>query len=100
MNITKKQSGTQITLSLDDSLDAITAPQLEAEINAIGTDIHQIDLDFEKLEYISSAGLRVLLNAQKMMEDRQGTLNVHHVCANIMEVFTMTGFDDILTIID
>lgn len=76
-------------------LDTTTAPQLEAELNLDG--ISELNFNFEKLDYISSAGLRVLLAAQKTM-NKQGSMKLKNVNADIMEVFEITGFSDILTI--
>ncbi len=97
MNIDKKQQGTQLTISLSGRLDTTTAPQLEGELKHSINGVTDLTLDFEKLEYISSAGLRVLLAAQKVM-NKQGEMVVRHVNETIMEVFEITGFSDILTI--
>ena len=78
-------------------LDTTTAPQMEAELKASLDGIEELELDFSRLEYISSAGLRVLLSAQKVM-NRQGTMKVTHVNETILEVFEVTGFCDLLTI--
>ena len=82
---------------LNGRLDTVTAPELETELKASLNGITELVLDFEKLEYISSAGLRVLLAAQKSM-NRQGRMKLVHVGAGIMEIFEVTGFSDILTI--
>ena len=97
MTITKTQEGEALILALEGRLDTSTAPQLENELNSSLEGITLLTLDFEKLEYISSAGLRVLLAAQKTM-NRQGQMVIKNVCADIMEVFEITGFSDILTI--
>lgn len=97
MEITKKQEGTALTVSLEGRLDTNTAPQLEAELKTSLNDVTDLTLDFEKLEYISSAGLRVLLSAQKVM-NKQGTMIVTNAIDEIKEVFEITGFCDILTI--
>ena len=97
MNITKTQNGASLTLSLEGRLDTTTAPQLESEIKASITDVTELVLDFAGLEYISSAGLRVLLSTQKIM-NKQGKMTIRNVCSDIMEVFEITGFEDILTI--
>ena len=96
MTITKTESGKDITLAVEGRLDTSTAPQMEAEISALEADTKLV-LDFTKLEYVSSAGLRVLLGAQKKFA-AAGSLTIQHVCEEINEVFEMTGFSDILTI--
>lgn len=97
MNIIKKTEGTTLALALEGRLDTTTAPELEAELKSSLDGVTALDLDFEKLEYLSSAGLRVLLAAQKVM-NKQGTMVIHHVNDTIHEVFEVTGFLDILTI--
>ena len=97
MTIQKNLQGTTLHVALEGRLDTTTAPQLEAELKASLDGITELDLDFEKLEYLSSAGLRVLLAAQKTM-NKQGTMVIHHVNETIHEVFEVTGFIDILTI--
>ena len=97
MNIIRNKDGSKLTLALEGRLDTTTAPQLEAELKASLDGITELNLDFEKLEYLSSAGLRVLLAAQKVM-NRQGSMVIRHVNETIQEVFEVTGFIDILTI--
>ena len=97
MTIQKNLQGTTLHVALEGRLDTTTAPELEAELKASLDGITELDLDFEKLEYLSSAGLRVLLAAQKTM-NKQGTMVIHHVNETIREVFEVTGFIDILTI--
>lgn len=97
MTIQKQQNGSQLTVHIVGRLDTITAPELEAELKASLAGIDQLSLDFAQLDYVSSAGLRVLLSAQKQM-NQQGTMVVRHVNDAIMEVLEMTGFCDILTI--
>ena len=97
MNIVKQSEGTTLRLALEGRLDTTTAPQLEAELKSALAGVTALDLDFEKLEYLSSAGLRVLLAAQKVM-NKQGTMVIRHVNDTIREVFEVTGFLDILTI--
>lgn len=97
MNIEKNLSGASLTLKLTGRLDTVTAPELEAELNNGLTGVTDLTLDFEGLEYISSAGLRVLLKAQKLMST-QGSMKLIHVNESVMEVFDITGFSDILTI--
>lgn len=97
MTINQERAGETLTLRLEGRLDTTTAPQLEAVIREGLDGIVEFILDLEKLEYLSSAGLRVILGAQKRM-NRQGTMTVRHVNETIMEVFEITGFADILTI--
>lgn len=98
MEIVSVLNGAVLEIALSGCLDATTSPKLEEEINAKIADVSQLVLNFEKLEYLSSAGLRVLLNAQKLMDEKKGSLVVRHVCVNISEIFSMTGFDEILKI--
>lgn len=97
MNIQKNLEGTTLTLTLEGRLDTGTSPQLEAELKRSIDGISCLALDLRRVEYISSAGLRVLLSAQKIM-NRQGEMIVRNVGESIMEVFEITGFTDILTI--
>lgn len=97
MNISKSINGKSITLSLEGRLDTSTAPQLDAEIKSFISNINKLVFDFEKLDYLSSAGLRVILSTQKIM-NKQGTMIVKNVNDVIMEVFEVTGFVDILNI--
>ena len=97
MTITKHSEGKNLLIALEGRLDTTTAPELEAELNASLDGIKELTLDLEQLAYLSSAGLRVILSAQKRM-NKQGHMTVRHVCADIMEVFEITGFVDILDI--
>ena len=97
MDIKKIANENAITLELAGRLDTTTAPQLEAELQSCMDTAEALTLDFAKLDYISSAGLRVLLAAQKVM-GKKGGMKLHNVCPEIMEVFEITGFADILTI--
>ena len=97
MTITKTAEGSALSLALEGRLDTTTAPQLEAELQDSIEGVTDLVMDFEKLEYISSAGLRVLLAAQKIM-NKQGEMKLIHVCDDIKEVFDITGFADILTV--
>ena len=98
MEIAKKKNADNLEIALTGRLDTITAPQLEKELAASLTGVKELVMDFAKLEYISSAGLRVLLTAQKQM-NAQGTMKVCNVNAGVMEVFEITGFVDVLTIV-
>ncbi len=97
MNISKSLENSALTLALEGRLDTTTAPQLEAELKASLSDVTELVLDMAALDYLSSAGLRVILAAQKQM-NKQGSMVVRHVNETIMEVFEVTGFTDILTI--
>ena len=97
LNITKKSEGTTLEVALEGRLDTTTAPQLEAELKSDLPGVTNLIMDFEKLEYISSAGLRVLLSAQKIM-NKQGEMKLIHVSDVIYEIFEVTGFSDILNI--
>ncbi len=97
MTIEKALSGTELTITLTGRLDTTTAPQLEAELKASLPGVEALALDFSALDYLSSAGLRVLLGAQKAM-NKQGSMVVRNVNETIMEIFDVTGFCDILTI--
>ncbi len=98
MTIEKKQDGFGLELALSGRLDTITAPELEAELKQISEDVTEIVFDFTGLDYISSAGLRVLLSEQKVMNKR-GKMSVKNVNKVVREVFEVTGFSNILTII-
>ena len=97
MTITKKLEGKNLTIALEGRLDTMTAPELEAEVKALPEDIETLTLDCEGLAYISSAGLRVLLAAHKLMSGKGG-MKVTHINDIVREVFEVTGFSDILNI--
>ena len=97
MTITKKLNGSTLTVFLEGRLDTGTAPHLEAELNSSLSGVSELIIDMEQLSYITSAGLRVLLGAQKVMYE-QGEMVVRNVNDDIMEVFDGTGFSDVLTI--
>ncbi len=97
MEIIKNSADCSLALALIGRLDTTTAPQLEEIIKNELEGVGELSLDFEKLEYISSAGLRVLLAAQKIM-NKQGNMVIRNANADIKEVFDITGFADILTI--
>lgn len=97
MRIEKKNEGTSLTLALSGRLDTITSPELESEIKAGLGGVTELVFDLSGLEYISSAGLRVLLTAQKIM-NKQGRMVVRNVSAAIQDIFEVTGFTEILTI--
>ena len=97
MEINKVCKDGTCRIELSGRLDTITSPQLEEELQQIPEDVKELVLDLKDLEYVSSAGLRVFLNAQKMMNDK-GTMVLCNVNDEIMEVLDMTGFTKILTI--
>ena len=97
LNITKNTNASELTVSLTGRLDTTTAPELEKELKASLDGVTTLVIDMTALEYISSAGLRVLLSAQKTM-NKQGEMKVVHVGETIMEIFEVTGFSDILSI--
>ena len=97
LNINKNTEGKTLTVALEGRLDTTTAPQFETELKNALDDVELLVMDFEKLEYISSAGLRVLLSAQKIM-NKQGEMKLIHVNDVINEIFDVTGFSDILNI--
>ena len=97
MMIEIKKNLEDATIEIVGRLDTTTAPSLEATINQDIVDVKNLILDLKGLEYVSSAGLRVLLGAQKKMQ-KIGTMKVINVCESVMEVFEITGFADILTI--
>ena len=97
MTIEIKKTAEETVIKIVGRLDTITAPELDRTINEDIPDVKNLVLDVKGLEYISSAGLRVLLGAQKKMQ-KIGTMKVKNVCVEVMEVFEMTGFADILVI--
>ncbi len=97
MTINKELKGDALTVCLAGRLDTVTAPELEAALKESMEDASTLTLDLEKLEYMSSAGLRVLLSAQKQMS-KKGGMKVKNVNETVMEIFEVTGFSDILTI--
>ena len=97
MTIEKNLNGTEMTVTIVGRLDTTTAPQLEAELKQSMNGVEKLVLDFAALEYLSSAGLRVLLALQKVM-NKQGEMIIKNVNETINEIFEVTGFIDILTI--
>lgn len=97
MNIKKSVNGSVLSVELEGRLDTTTSPRLEEELRSSIAGITSLVIDFEKLEYISSAGLRVLLAMQKIM-NRQGEMMIKNVSETVMEIFEVTGFVDILNI--
>ena len=97
MTIDKQLNGSELTLTLNGRLDTTTAPELETAIKENIAGVTNLVMDFAGLEYLSSAGLRVILSAQKTM-NKQGEMVIRNVNETINEVFEITGFIDILTI--
>ena len=97
MTIEKKLNGVEATLVVAGRLDTQTAPELEKEVDSVVADAKELTFDMTGLEYVSSAGLRVILKAQKIMNTK-GSMKLTGVNDSIMEVFDITGFLDILTI--
>ena len=97
MNIVKTQEGTTLTIAPEGRLDTVTAPQLEGELRTAVDGVSELIFDLGALDYVSSAGLRVLLSAQKVM-NKQGSMTVRNANPEIMEIFEVTGFSDILNI--
>ena len=97
MTINKTLENGKLNVALEGRLDTTTAPELENALKDVIADVKELEFDLSSLEYISSAGLRVLLSAQKVMNS-QGSMKITNVVPEIMEVFEITGFTDILTI--
>ena len=97
LNITKEQNDSTLMIALEGRLDTTTSPDLEKMLKESLDDVTELTLDFENLEYISSAGLRVLLSAQKIM-NKQGEMKLIHVREEVKEIFEVTGFLDFLNV--
>lgn len=97
MTIEKQMNGNELIITLNGRLDTTTAPQLEKELKDSLEGVSDLCMDFAGLDYLSSAGLRVILQAQKVM-NMQGNMVIKNVNETIMEIFDVTGFTDILTI--
>ena len=97
MTINKEFQDNVLTIALEGRLDTLTAPDLDSELKASMEDADSLVLDMKALDYISSAGLRVLLSAQKVMS-RKGGMKLINVNETVMEVFEVTGFSELLTI--
>ncbi len=99
MEITKKPENDKLCIAVEGRLDTVTSPQLEDEIRSSLDGVNELILDFENLDYISSAGLRVVLVAQKLMDAKaNGSLKVVNLGEVVKDVFDVTGFSDIITI--
>lgn len=99
MTITNSLDGEVLVIDIDGRLDTTTAPELEKEFRETLDGIKELTLDIAKLEYISSAGLRVILSAQKKMSKQGSKMIIKNASEVVMEVFEVTGFADILTIV-
>ena len=99
LNITKKQEGEALTVGLEGRLDTNTAPDFQSEMLPLLGGLSRLTLDFEKVDYVSSAGLRVLLILEQELEEQGKTMELCHVNEIIRDVFDVTGFLDILTIV-
>ncbi len=97
MTIDKKKEGNRLVLAVSGRLDTMTAPELENVIKDNMDGVEELILDFKDLEYISSAGLRVVLGARKAMGNK-GSFAVRNLCSDVREIFDITGFSDIITI--
>ena len=97
MTINKKKNGSQMTISLEGKLDTRSAPELEAVIKSETEDVDDLRLEMDGVKYVSSAGLRVLLSAEKLMR-KKGKILITGCNDNIMEIFDMTGFTELLTL--
>lgn len=97
MTIGKTLNGNELTIALEGRLDTVTSPELEAELKKDMDSVESLTIDLDKLEYVSSAGLRVLLSAHKVMT-RKGGMKIIHTNDLVREVFDITGFSDILNI--
>ena len=97
MNIEQKRDGNALTIALEGYLDTTTAPELRSVLETALEGVMELTFDFEKLEYISSSGLRLLLFAQKAMNE-QGTMKVLHANSIVLKIFQATGFADVLTL--
>lgn len=98
MKINKKVNGDKVVIALDGRLDTATSPELEVALSSITPVAKELELDFSKLEYVSSAGLRVLLTAQKNMNAHSGKMSVTHANDVVRDVFEVTGFSAFINI--
>ena len=98
MNINVNKNGSELTIALDGRLDTLTSPELEEKLDEVVDGVDKLIFDFAKLEYISSAGLRVLAGAMDAMDEQGGSMVVKNVCSDVLDVFEVTGFIEDLTI--
>lgn len=99
MEIQKTRTDDRLQLSLDGQLDTLSAPLLEAEMKALDAGVKRLSFDFKNLEYVSSAGLRTILSAQKEMNARHGEMTVSGANESVRRVFDLTGFSSVLTFV-
>jgi len=99
MTITKTQEGSKLNVALEGRLDTTTAPNLEAEMRDALNGVTELDIDMASLAYISSAGLRVMLALQKQMNKQKGSMTIRNASEELMEIFDVTGFVDVLHIV-
>lgn len=98
LSVTKNQEGEKLTVSVNGRIDTFTAPQLENEVSPILDGITDLVMDFSQVEYISSAGLRLLVAWQKTVAAKGGKLTVRHIADNILDIFKATGLTDFIAI--
>lgn len=98
MNLTTTLDGNQATIAIEGKLSVATSPDLEKEISSLPATVSDFTLDLSDLEYISSAGLRVLVSSQKLMSKREGTLMLMHPTDEVYDIFEMTGLSEVFTI--
>lgn len=98
ISIEKNTDKKEMTIAVSGSIDTVTAPELEIKLNAESEGFVQITLDFSAVDYVSSAGLRVLMSVDRKMSERAGTLRLKNLADDVREVFEMTGFDELLSI--
>ena len=98
MNVTKKQTGSELLVEIEGDINTTTAPELHADVAENLEGITNLIIDFKKVDYVSSAGLRVLLVMYKTMNGQGGEMVIRNVNSEVMDVFSMTGFDSFLTI--
>ena len=98
MKIVNEKDGDKLILNISGRLDTTTAPQLENELNLLIDDISDLTMDLTELEYISSAGLRILLQSQQAMNKKKGKMTIKGARETILDIFNVTGFSDILNI--
>ena len=99
MKITKTPDGDRLTIALDGRLDTVTSPELEKELETALEGVSELTMDFSSLEYVSSAGLRVLLSAHKSMTGKGGSMKLTHLNEIVGEVLDVTGFSEVLNIV-
>ena len=100
MQITTTVDGTKATIVVAGKLTVATSPELETTVRELADTIADFDIDLSELEYISSAGLRVLVSTQKLAGQRGGTMQLLHPTADVMEVFEMTGLSEVMNIVE